>query len=45
VRICGRDLERLSAAGGIALGLGLQVWLSPELWSKSREATLAYLGL
>jgi hypothetical protein len=44
VRICGRDLERLSVAGSIALGLGLEVWLSPELWNKSREATLAYLG-
>ena len=44
VRICGRDLERLSVAGSIALGLGLEVWLSPELWNKSQQATLAYLA-
>jgi hypothetical protein len=44
VRICGRDLGRLSAAGSIALDLGLEVWLSPELWGKSRKATIAYLG-
>jgi len=43
VRICGRDLGRLSTAGSIALDLGLEVWLSPELWGKSREATIAYL--
>lgn len=44
VRICGRDLDRLSTAGSIALDLGLEVWLSPELWNKSQKATLAYLG-
>ena len=44
VRICGRDLGRLSAAGSIALDLGLEVWLAPELWGKSQKATIAYLG-
>jgi hypothetical protein len=44
VRICGRDLERLSAAGRIALDLGLEVWLSPELWNKSQQAAVSYLG-
>jgi hypothetical protein len=32
VRICGQDLERLVAAAEIALEVGLEVWLSPELW-------------
>ena len=35
VRICGQDPGRLTAAGGHALGCGLQVWLSPELWDHS----------
>ncbi|MGO8692828.1 MAG: hypothetical protein ACLQMF_04055 [Rectinemataceae bacterium] len=43
VRICGRDIRRLSVASGIALELGLEVWLSPELWDRSPRATLAYL--
>ena len=32
-----------AAADALELG-GLQVWLSPELFKKSREATLAYLA-
>jgi hypothetical protein len=44
VRICGRDLDRLRVASRIALDLGLEVWLSPELWNKTPQATLDYLG-
>ena len=43
VRICGRDIERLSTAAELALGIGLDVWLSPDLWNKSRKRTLRYL--
>jgi hypothetical protein len=43
VRICGRDLDRLAVAGRTALDLGLEVWLSPELWNKSQRATISYL--
>ena len=43
VRICGRDISRLLAAGEDALKLGLEVWLSPELWNKSPKRTLAYV--
>ena len=44
VRICGQDLGRLMAAGGPALDCGLQVWLSPELWDRSRLGT-TYPGM
>ncbi len=44
VRICGQDVERLIAAGEAALDLGLEVWLSPELWDRSPEETLGYLA-
>ena len=37
VRICGRDINRLVMAAGMALQLGLEVWLSPELWIKARR--------
>ncbi len=30
-------------AAAVALELGLQVWLSPEMFEQSRETTLAYL--
>jgi len=43
VRICGRDIHRLSTAVRIALELGLKAWLSPELWNCSPDATLRYL--
>ena len=43
VRICGRDLDRIAVAGRTALDLGLEVWLSPELWNKSQKATISYL--
>jgi hypothetical protein len=44
VRFQGTDIGRLMTAATDALKLGgLQVWLSPELFKKSREATLAHL--
>ncbi|MGH3206041.1 MAG: hypothetical protein ACRDOA_13420 [Streptosporangiaceae bacterium] len=45
VRFQGTDIGRLMAAATAALELGgLQVWLSPELFKKSRKATIAYLA-
>ena len=44
VRICGQDLDRLTTTAEGALEQGLEVWLSPELWDESPEATLAYIG-
>jgi hypothetical protein len=44
VRICGRDLERLTVASAEALELGLEVWFSPELWDRSSDDTLAYVA-
>lgn len=43
VRICGKDIGRLMIAAEDALQQGLEVWLSPELWNKSPERTLAYI--
>ncbi len=43
VRICGLDLKRLEVAAEDALTQGLEVWLSPEMWDRSQEETLAYL--
>jgi hypothetical protein len=43
VRFQGRDITRLITAAAGALELGLQVWLSPEMFEQSRETTLAYL--
>ena len=34
VRICGQDADRLVVAAEAALGLGMEVWLSPELWNE-----------
>jgi hypothetical protein len=42
VRICGQDVSRLERAAVLALELGLDVWLSPELWNKMPEPTLRY---
>jgi len=45
VRFQGTGITRLVTAAAAALRLGgLQVWLSPELFGRSREATLAYLA-
>ena len=43
VRICGLDIQRLMVAADQALKLGLEVWLSPEMWDKGQEETLAYI--
>jgi hypothetical protein len=43
VRICGESIERLVFASEIALGLGLEVWASPELWDRSHDETLDYI--
>jgi len=44
VRICGLSLRRLKIAADEALQLGLEVWLSPEMWDKSPDRTLAYIA-
>ena len=44
VHFQGTDIGRLTTAAADALNLGLRVWLSPELFEKSRDATLAYLA-
>ncbi|WP_433044523.1 hypothetical protein [Dactylosporangium sp. CS-033363] len=44
VKLCGRDLDRLTMAAEDALDLGLDVWLSPELWNHTPQRTLAYLA-
>jgi hypothetical protein len=43
VKICGRDLDRLTFAAEAALALGLEVWFSPELWDKDAGDTLAHI--
>lgn len=43
VRICGLDIDRLTTAAADALGQGLEVWLTPEMWDKSPDTTLAYI--
>ncbi len=43
VRICGLDIQRLLTASKMALELGLEVWLSPEMLEKSQAETLAYI--
>ena len=44
VRICGLDIDRLVIGSKAALGVGLEVWFCPEMWDRSPEETLAYLG-
>jgi hypothetical protein len=43
VRFQGTDITRLITAAEAALELGLQVWLSPEMFKRSQQITLAYL--
>lgn len=43
VKIQGHGISRLIATAENALELGLGVWLSPELFDKTPEETLAYL--
>lgn len=44
VKVRGRDIGRVMAAAEDALGLGLEVWLSPELWNRSPDVTLRYIA-
>jgi hypothetical protein len=43
VRICGLNIDRLLTASEAALDVGLEVWLSPEMWDKNPEKTLNYV--
>ncbi len=43
VKICGRDVKRLMKASEFALNLGLEVWVSPELWDKDPDDTMEYI--
>jgi hypothetical protein len=43
VKICGRDIDRLTVAAEAAVELGLEVWFSPELWDRSPGDTLAHI--
>jgi hypothetical protein len=43
IRLCAQDVGRLLATAEDALALGLEVWLSPELWNRDPDTTLAYL--
>lgn len=44
VRICGEDVGRLASTAAQALDLGLDVWLSPEMWDRSQDETLDYIA-
>lgn len=44
VRICGLDIDRLTAAGEDALAQGLEVWFSPEMWDRGQDETLQYIA-
>jgi hypothetical protein len=43
VKICGRDISRLTVAAETALELDLEVWFSPELWDQGPGDTLAHI--
>jgi hypothetical protein len=43
IKICGRDIDRLTFAAETALELDLEVWFSPELWDKDPGDTLAHI--
>ena len=43
VRIQSADLARLGWTAQVALELGLEVWLSPDLWDRDAGDTLAHL--
>lgn len=43
VKICSRDIGRLSLAAQYALELGLDVWFCPELWNKPPGTTLRHI--
>jgi hypothetical protein len=41
IRITGLDIKRLMVASEIALKQGLEVWLTPTVWNKKPDQTLA----
>jgi hypothetical protein len=43
VRIRARNIRRLAGAAEDALGQGLEVWFSPELWDKNPDTTLRHI--
>ena len=43
IRLQGLDLERLRIAAEHALQLGLEVWVSPEMWDREQSETLAHV--
>jgi len=43
VKICGKDVKRLMKASEFALRIGLEVWVSPELWDKDPDDTMEYI--
>ncbi len=43
VRICGLDINRLMTTAEAALKLGLEVWLSPEIFEQSQQETFDYI--
>lgn len=44
VKVCGEDIGRVMSTAAAALGLGLDVWLSPELWDRDMTQTLGYIA-
>jgi hypothetical protein len=44
VRLGGRDPRRLLTAADYAASIGLNVWLSPELWNATPQRTLSYIN-
>jgi hypothetical protein len=44
VRLQGLDIGRLTTAAEFALGLGLEVWFSPEMWDRQQDELLEYLA-
>jgi hypothetical protein len=43
VKVRGRDIGRVMAAAEDALDQGMEVWLSPEWWNRSPDATMRYI--
>ena len=44
IRLQGLDLERLAMAAKAALGEGLEVWFSPEMWDREQQETVDYIS-
>jgi hypothetical protein len=43
VRVQGLNIDRLLTASEIALELGLEAWISPEMWDRTQDETIEYL--